>query len=292
MKILKITAILTLGLIASMCHGQIVNPGGGGGTGTVTHTSGALTPGGNVIGNGGGDVTIGTCDDSITAADQYTCANIQAGNLGVDDASPMNVLGSSAAGTVFTVGNGSGSSPTVAYGIGVTGSNTNPGVQMFDETTGSIPFALYSLDGSHYKLATNNTGVIGFSSGADPTNSADDTGFSRTGANAVAVGNGTQGDASGSIAAATAKLGAPQTTVNCATSGTAIFSEPEQGSSSKMVMIKLTACLGNAVYTYPVAFSAAPSPIAALSTTVSVVSPTAVTITGATSTGFLELIGF
>ena len=83
---------------------------------------------------------------------------------------------------------------------------------------------------------------------------------------------------------------AAQTTVNCSTSGTAIFSMPEVGASYKKVMIHLTACLGTASYTYPTDFMITPSVFASnnvAATVVTSISNAAVTVTGTTSTGAL-----
>lgn len=88
--------------------------------------------------------------------------------------------------------------------------------------------------------------------------------------------------------------GAPQTTVNCSTSGTAIFSEPMQGASEKDVMVNFQSCTGTASYTFPLAYTFSPSPVglAALTSLVTTTSTTAVTVTGSASTGFIKLIGY
>lgn len=90
-------------------------------------------------------------------------------------------------------------------------------------------------------------------------------------------------------------LNSTQTVVNNSTSGTTTFSEPQQGSSYKVVIIKLNAGLGTASYTFPVAFTTAPSVIATDDVTAGIVtskSTSAVTVTGSTTTGSLMLIGY
>jgi hypothetical protein len=99
--------------------------------------------------------------------------------------------------------------------------------------------------------------------------------------------------ANGFLAGKVVNNAAAQTTVSCSTSGSVVFSQPEQGASYKKVVVYENACVGTAVYNFPAAFSHVPQVLSqSLAATATSVSATAVTVTGATSTGFLDLDGF
>jgi hypothetical protein len=88
---------------------------------------------------------------------------------------------------------------------------------------------------------------------------------------------------------------AAQSTVSASGSGSVIFSQPEQGSSYKKVVIYLNGATGTASYSFPTEFSKMPGIVATsviAATIVTTLSTSAVTVTGAASTGFILLEGF
>jgi hypothetical protein len=99
--------------------------------------------------------------------------------------------------------------------------------------------------------------------------------------------------ANGFVAGKYLSNSAAQTTVSCSTSGSVVFSQPEQGASYKKVVVYENACVGTAAYTFPTPFTHTPQVLSqSLAATATSVSATGVTVTGATSTGFLDLEGF
>lgn len=118
------------------------------------------------------------------------------------------------------------------------------------------------------------------------------TGVVRIAQNGILIANGIRADAGGlNTNGSPIYNNAPQTVVSGSTSGDATFSQPEQGSSYKKVVVYLNALTGTATYTFPAAFTNIPVAVANAGF-VTALSTTAVTITGAANTGFTIIEGY
>lgn len=168
--------------------------------GTVTHTSTALTSGSMVIGNGGSDVKVAPLDYGINVAGTITSAV----PIIISAPGPANLAlelaNASAQGSAFIIQSSAGSGNI--WGIQATGTTALPfrGLLFQDATGGPINLLLSSSSGKAV-ASLLATGMFGWYAGASPVSTALDTGLSRSGAATVAVGNGTPGNASGTLTA-------------------------------------------------------------------------------------------
>lgn len=88
---------------------------------------------------------------------------------------------------------------------------------------------------------------------------------------------------------------AQTTSVGGSTSGTAVFTEPFYQPGYKKVLIVCSSLVGTASYTFPTAFTTAPVVLTTsgpASSVVTSLSMTAITVTGATTTGLLVVEGY
>ncbi len=241
----------------------------------------------NYISNSGGYTQSGTQPNTLT------------GPLTVP-----SINSTQAAGSTLTIGNSglsgdgqlsyyqSGTQDTASY-IGIhdsLGDQTYALASEFPVPSGVIALGGYyngmAVQGSSTGTGTPIFAVLNSSSSNNVDLIAYDNGLIKT-------QNNTLDNGSGSMTVAQAvNSSATQTTVNCSTSGSVVFSEPFAGSSYKKVVIYENACVGTASYTYPTAYTETPMiSSASLASTISA-STTAVTVTGSTSTGFAFLEGY
>ncbi|HEX5426673.1 MAG TPA: right-handed parallel beta-helix repeat-containing protein [Candidatus Acidoferrales bacterium] len=116
----------------------------------------------------------------------------------------VTVTGSSTSGTQFVLSNSTtGAHQFNFYTNGSAGGAGYGGV--FDNTANADAFSFEGGSSPQFNLDAN--GVFGFTSSTTRADQAPDTGLSRDGAGVVDVGNGTKGNKSGTIAAATFQAG-------------------------------------------------------------------------------------
>lgn len=241
---------------------QSVFIGSGASSGTTTATNNVVIGYGSTANNNSTNVIIGA-SDSATAADTIVIG-----------------YSASASGLIGTA---------IGYQSSVSGNSAIAiGYQASAKTTNSVAIGEFSL-------AQTGSGA-----------SAIGPGTTAGAANATALGNGATSNTANVIQLGNTSVvgvstsgafnsSATQTTVSGSTSGSCIFSQPMAGLSLSKIVIYCNALVGTASYTYPTAFTNTPAILTTngpASSVVTSLTTTAVTITGATTTGFIFLEGY
>ena len=294
----------------------------GGSSGSINFTTGA---GGSAVVGGGGNsgnffISVGSGGDSTSSsagsggAVQLTGGNGGATTTGYAGAGGEIFFvggagGSASGGTnppgiggqVYFIGGGAGSAPTgSANGGGIflrPGSNSDGltyapvglGVDDQGNYGGSTGVGVYPPLAQLHTQSLISSQVVEITQGA-ASQSSDLTQWQNSSATVLA-----KVDSLGNHTAPTFNPTATQTTVNGSVAGTAVFSQPFQGSSYKKTIIYLNGLNGTASYTHPTAFIHTPVILTTSGLGSAIVtsnSTTSVTVTGAVTTGYLILEGF
>ncbi len=181
--------------------------------------------------------------------------------------------------------------PCTFSGGGVTTVGNSDGTLTISPTSGTVTASLALGHTNTWTVVQNFSATAGIGIGAGL--------ITFNGSNHIVFNHVIDAGANGAVVASVF-INSTNTSVNGSTSGTAVFSQTDFGSGYKRVVIFLTSLVGTASFTYPSAFTHTPNvilgqqstalPITVISTGGSL-SATAVTVNGATSTGYIILEG-
>lgn len=173
---------------------------------------------------------------------------------------------------------------TITLGAGSSVTNTAT-VYIGGASSGTVTGANYALD--------VNSGAVLLGGTLSVTGHLTLEGVTSTGATGTgALVFGTAPTFTTSITTPIVKNTAAQSVVGCSTSGNVTFSQPEQGSSYKVVIAYENACIGTASYTFPTAFTNTPDSLGINAVKFTSISTSATTVTGTTTTGYSQLYGY